>query len=241
MLIDKDLCHACLECIPYCPVNAIHDTGMGYTEIDLDMCAECSACLRANVCPNGAIYQQELKWPRTVRSILSDVLTVAVESGISGRGTEEMKTNDVTGRFKRGYAGMAIEVGRPVTGARFCDVEKVAMAVAALGDIEFEKQNPTTSLMSDPKTGKFKDDILNEFVLSAIIEFPVKLERVPAVLEALRKVAGEIDSVFSLDICTRVAEDNSLPTEEIVRKAGYWISPNGKTNVGLGRPLKEGI
>lgn len=241
MLIDKDLCHACLECIPYCPVGAIHDTGMGYTEIDLDLCAECSACMRADVCPNGAFYQQELKWPRTVRSILSDVLTVAVESGISGRGTEEMKTNEVTGRFKRGYAGMAVELGRPVVGAHFYDVEKVAMAVAALGGIEFEKQNPVTSLMSDPKTGKFKDDILNEFVLSAIIEFPVKLERVPAVLAALHKVAGEIDSVFSLDICTRVGEDNSLPTEKVVKEAGYWISPNGKTNVGLGRPLKEGI
>jgi NAD-dependent dihydropyrimidine dehydrogenase PreA subunit len=239
MLIDKDLCHACLECIPYCPVDAIHDTGMGYTVIDLDRCAECSACLRANVCPNDAIYQQELKWPRTVRSILSDVLTVCVESGISGRGTEEMKTNDVTGRFKRGYAGMAIELGRPVTGAHFYDVEKVAMAVAALGDIEFEKQNPTTSLMSNPKTGKFKDDLLNEFVLSAIIEFPVKLERVPAVLDALRKVSAQIDAVFSLDICTRVAAGNTLPTEQIVRQAGYWISPNGKTNVGLGRPFKE--
>jgi NAD-dependent dihydropyrimidine dehydrogenase PreA subunit len=240
MLINKDLCHACLACIPYCPVDAIKETDFGYTEIDLDLCAECSACLRADVCPNGAIYQQELKWPRTVRSILSDVLTVAVESGISGRGTEEMKTNEVTGRFKRGYAGMAVELGRPVTGAHFYDVEKVAMAVAALGGIEFEKQNPTTSLMSDPKTGEFKDDVLNEYVLSAIIEFPVKLERVPAVLDALNKVAGEIDSVFSLDICTRVAEDNSLPTEDVVKRAGYWISPNGKTNVGLGRPLKEG-
>jgi NAD-dependent dihydropyrimidine dehydrogenase PreA subunit len=239
MLIDKDLCHGCKECIPYCPVDAIIYRDEGYSEIDLDRCAECSACKRANVCPNDAIYQQPLQWPRTVRSILSDVLTVCVESGISGRGTEEMKTNDVTGRFKRGYAGMAIELGRPVVGARFYDVEKVAMAVAALGGIEFEKQNPTTSLMSDPKTGKFKDDLLNEFVLSAIIEFPVKLERVPAVLDALNKVAGQIDSVFSLDICTRVASDNSLPTEQVVKQAGYWISPNGKTNVGLGRPRKE--
>ena len=67
-----------------------------------DLCAECSACKRANVCPNDAFYQQPLVWPRTVRSILSDVLTVCVESGISGRGTEEMKTNEVTGRYRRG-------------------------------------------------------------------------------------------------------------------------------------------
>lgn len=241
MLIDKDLCHACLECIPYCPVNAISYNDAGYTEIDLDQCAECSACKRADVCPNDAIYQQPLEWPRTVRSILSDVLTVCVESGISGRGTEEMKTNEVTGRYRRGMAGIAVELGRPVTGAHFYDVEKVAMAVSKLGGIEFEKQNPTTSLMSDPKTGKFKDDILNEFVLSAIIEFPVPLQRVPDVLEALRKVSGEIECVFSLDICTRVGEKNDLPTADLVRQSGYWISPNGKTNIGLGRPLKEGI
>ena len=127
----------------------------------------------------------------------------------------------------------------PSSGAHFYDVEKVAMAVAAIGGIEFEKQNPTTSLMSDPKTGKFKDDLLNEYVLSAIIEFPVKLERVPVVLDALRKVSSQIECVFSLDICTRVAPDNSLPTEKVVREAGYWISPNGKSNLGLGRPLKE--
>lgn len=237
MLIDKDLCHGCLECIPYCPVDAIRfNEGEGVTEIDLDMCAECSNCLRPNICPNDAIYQQPLEWPRTIRSILSDVLTIAVESGISGRGTEEMKTNDVTGRFKPGYCGMAVELGRPVTGARLYDLEKVAMALAALGGIEFEKQNPTTSLMSDVKSGKLKDEVLNEFVLSAIIEFPVKVDRVPEVLGALHKVAGQVDCVFSVDIASRVGADNSLPQETVVAGAGYWISPNGKTNLGLGRP-----
>ncbi len=238
MQIDRDLCMGCEECIPYCPVDAIHATDGGYAEIDLDQCCECSNCLRSDICPNDAIYQQPLEWPRSVRSILSDVLTVAVESGISGRGTEEMKTNDVTGRYQRGYAGMAVELGRPILGAHFYDVEKVAMAVAALGGIEFERANPTTSLMADPRTGKFKDDVLPEFVLSAIIEFGLPLERVPEALDALRMVSQKIDSVFSVDICTRVGESNDLPTEEVVKRHGYWISANGKTNVGLGRPLK---
>ncbi len=70
MLIDKDLCHGCLECIPYCPVGAIqYNEREGYSEIDLDLCAECSNCLRSGVCPNDAIYQQPLEWPRTIRSI----------------------------------------------------------------------------------------------------------------------------------------------------------------------------
>jgi hypothetical protein len=186
-------------------------------------------------CPVDAIYQQELVWPRSVRSLLSDPLTIAEESGISGRGTEEMKTNEVTGRFRRGYAGIGLEIGRPVLGARFYDVEKVAQAVARIG-VEFEKINPTTSLMADPKTGKFKEDILNEKVLSAIIEFSLKQEQLPELFNVLREAAQEIDTVFTVDIACRVNPDWSVPTRTYTEAAGLWVAPNGKVNVGLGRP-----
>jgi len=237
MRIDPDLCIACGQCVPCCPVKAISlNDGGEFAEIDYDECVECSNCIRMADCPTDAIYQQELVWPRTVRSILSDPLTVAKESGISGRGTEEMKTNDVTGRFKRGYAGIAIELGRPILGARFHDIEKVAQAVATLG-VKFEPQNPTTSLMQDPSTGKFKEDLLNEKALSAILEFAVKLDHLPKLFEIIKRVAREIETVFSLDIATRVNPDGSVPVEPFVKSAGLWISPNGKINVGLGRPL----
>ena len=235
MQIDPELCVGCQQCLPFCPVGAIvmdDDTA----RIDFDECAECGNCRRSADCPTQAIYLQELSWPRTVRSILSDPLTIAVESGISGRGTEEMKTNEVTGRFKPGMVGVAIEVGRPVTGARLYDVEKIARAVAAMG-VEFEKINPTTSLMSDPASGAFKTEVLNEKVVSAIIEFSLKLERLPELFEVLQTVAPEIESVFSLDIATRIAADGGVPTEPYIQGAGLWIAPNGKTNVGLGRPL----
>jgi len=234
MKIDQDLCIGCGQCVPYCPVDAIALEDE-LAEIDLDECAECGNCLRTANCPVDAIYQQELEWPRTVRSILSDPLTVAAESGISGRGTEEMKTNEVTGRFKLGTVGIGIEVGRPVTGTRFFDVEKIAQAVAKLG-VEFERVNPTTSLMSDPRTGKFKEDVLNEKVLSAILEFGVKPEQLPDLFDALETVSNEIDSVFSLDVATRIAPDGSVPTDPYIEKSGLWIAPNGKTNVGLGKP-----
>jgi hypothetical protein len=78
-------------------------------------------------------------------------------------------------------------------------------------------------------------------VLSAIIEFSVELERLPELFETLKEVSGRIDSVFSLDLATRIAPDGSVPTDRYVRESGLWIARNGKTNVGLGRPLFEEV
>jgi ferredoxin len=254
MKIDETKCTGCGTCVPYCPAEAIslverkgQQPAGGRKKqdqvavIDFDECAECGVCLRSAKCPADAIYQQELVYPRSIRSLMSDVLTIAPESQISGRGTEEMKTNEVTGRFPRGVAGVAIEVGRPITGTRLRDVEKIAMAVAAL-NVEFEKINPTTSMMSDVKTGKFKDELLNEKVLSAIIEFCVKVEQLPELFGILKTVEKQIDSVFSLDVACRLNPDGSNPTQSYIASAGLWVAPNGKTNVGLGRPLiQEGL
>ena len=167
---------------------------------------------------------------------MSDVLTIAEESQISGRGTEEMKTNEVTGRFKPGIAGVAIEVGRPITGARMFDVEKIAMAVSVL-NVEYETCNPVTSMMADVNTGKFKEELLNEKVLSAIIEFGIETEQLPELFDILSKVEHQIESVFSLDVACLLNPDGTNPTAPYLEKSGLWVAPNGKTNVGLGRPL----
>ena len=254
MKIDATKCTGCGTCVPYCPVEAIslrkervEQPAGGRRKrtrlavIDFDECAECGVCLRSAKCPAVRYLQQELVYPRSIRSLMSDVLTIAPESQISGRGTEEMKTNEVTGRFPRGVAGVAIEVGRPITGTRLRDVETIAMAVAAL-NVEFEKINPTTSMMSDVNTGKFKDELLNEKVLSAIIEFCVRVEQLPELFGILKTVEKQIDSVFSLDVACRLNPDGSNPTQSYIASAGLWVAPNGKTNVGLGRPLiQEGL
>lgn len=247
MLIDKEKCVGCGQCVPYCPVNAITMKGKvekgskrRISEIDFDACVECGSCLRWSDCPTDAIHQQELVWPRILRSSFSNPLAYHVTTDLPGRGTEEMKTNDVTGRFKRGYAGLAMEFGRPVLGARLYDVEKMAMALAPLG-VEWEKVNPATFLIEDPRTGKFKKDVLNEKVLSIILEFVVEEKKLPELLEVVKKVSKEIDTVFALDLITRLGRDGSVPTAPIIKKAGLRAAPDGKTNIPLGRPLaKEG-
>jgi hypothetical protein len=171
-----------------------------------------------------------------VRKNFSDPLKIHPETRIPGRGTEEMKTNEVTGRYRWGNYGMACELGRPGVGTRFRDVEKVARALAALG-IGFEEKNPVTKLMVDRQKGLINPEVLDEKVLSAIVEFMIPAERLPQVLEVLDRVSREIDTVFSGDIISRVGEDGSVPYVQGIRERGRFLSINGKSNVGLGRPL----
>jgi ferredoxin len=242
--IDAHKCIGCGSCKSYCTMlggimyferDRKNPTRIYYV-IDEDECVECSVCLRSGCCPADALYQPELVWPRTVRKNFSDPLKIHPETRIPGRGTEEMKTNEVTGRYRRGKYGMACELGRPGVGARFHAVQKVAMALAALG-IGFEENNPVTKLMVDRKTGQINPEVLNEKVLSAIVEFMIPAERLPEVLQVLDRVSREIDTVFSGDIISRIAEDGSVPYLEPVRQQGRFLSINGKSNVGLGRPL----
>jgi NAD-dependent dihydropyrimidine dehydrogenase PreA subunit len=241
MKIDKEKCTGCELCHPYCPVGAIvtvERTGEFFCEIDQAECVECGACnLRARVCPVDAIYRPALEWPRTIREAFSNP-NAKHPSGSQGRGTEEMKTNDVTGRYPRGMAGVALEMGRPGIGASFRDIQTVAMALAKIG-VEFEADNPVSALMADRKAGVFPEEVLGEKVLSAILEFKIENERLKDVLLGIKDVAARIDTVFSLGLISRVESDGSIPVEPIAREAGFLPRPNTKTNVGLGRLLFE--
>lgn len=207
--------------------------------IDQDECVECGVCVRAKMCPVDAFSSEQSSYPRSVRGVFSDPTAVHAGTGIAGRGTEEMKTNEVTGRFQPGFVGVGMEFGRPGIGTRFTDVQTVAMAVAKVG-AQFEAKNPVTQLMKDPSAGVFKDEILNEKAMSAIIECLVPIEKFKELVSTVREAAKQIDTVFSFEAITVIAPDDTLPIDPILKELGIERRINGKTNVGLGRPVYDG-
>lgn len=234
MIITED-CIACDVCIPYCPVKAI-SMGDDIAQINDDECVECGVCFRSGICPTDAFQETPLEWPRIIRKVLSDPLVESPDTRVPGRGTEEVKTNEVSGRIKLGWAGIAIELGRPGVGTRFTDVQKVTMAMAAMGGV-FEHENPVTFWITDQKTGKLREDILNEKSLSAIVEVAFPIDKLKAVIQKLQEVSKQLDTVCSVVTAVKVSPDGSFATDPIFKELGLTPCPNSKNNVGLGRPL----
>jgi ferredoxin len=268
MRIDPKKCVACANCVPVCPMGAIAvSPALNRAVVDPDACVECYTCYRGmskehlnptfvravrrlakwarfrfdpepDVCPTDALAPEELAWPRIVRRAFSDPQVPHESTGIHGRGTAEVKTNDVTGRVNEGEAGCVIEFGRPGVGARFRDIEKMTRALAALG-VYFEPMNPVTTLMADAKAGTIRPDILDEKVLSAICEIKVPFERVPEVLAKVREVSRTLDTVVAVGVSTRCHPDGNEPLRALLEREGY-TAYRGKTNLGLGRVTVPG-
>jgi ferredoxin len=272
MQIDHGKCVGCGNCIPVCPMGAIAiDPRLNRATVTLDECVECYACYRGmskehlnptlvrtirgllkhlrlrfdpepDVCPTDALTPQELTWPRVVRRAFSDPLVPHEATGVHGRGTEEVKTNDVTGRVGEGEAGFTIEFGRPGVGVRFREIQRVTTALAAL-PITFERKNPVFNLMRDPGAGLIREDILDEKVLSAIVELKTGLAHVPEVLRVVDEIAPTLGTIVSIGVATRCDLQGNDGLEPVLRREGQ-VFYRAKTNLGLGRrpapaPLPE--
>ncbi len=226
----------CALCIPYCPVGAISMLKQRKAKIDPAKCVECWVCYRAVDCPTEAIeVPDKLEWPRDLMWNFACPTKDWPMTRMAGRGTEEMKTNEVTGRFKSGDAGFGVELGRPGVATTFADIEKVTTAVARLG-VAFEKDNPITPLL-DPATGKLTDEKLRKVrVLSVVLEFKTTMDNAKPVIRALQKASNRINTVMSVSMINRVELDGTIPAFKLLEGMGVDYRRNMKVNVGLGRP-----
>ncbi|PYT16913.1 MAG: 4Fe-4S ferredoxin [Acidobacteria bacterium] len=264
MKINPNKCVACGNCTYVCPMGAIYvDPVLKRATIDRDECVECYACYNGlsqehlnptmvrtlrrifalmrvrfdpepDVCPTAAFEPEELTWPRIVRRAFSDPRVPHESTGVEGRGTEEVKTNDVTGRVQVGEVGFTIEFGRPGVGVRFNEIQQVCWALAKAG-VAFEKKNPITSLMTDVTTGTLGEDILGEKVMSAIVEIKVPVERTEEIIRLMWEIEKKLDTVVALGVGTRCdehGEENIVAP--ILERLGYKLE-RAKTNAGLGR------
>ncbi|MFW9899603.1 MAG: hypothetical protein ACFFDO_10140, partial [Candidatus Thorarchaeota archaeon] len=179
------------------------------------------------------IKPTRLKWPRIIRSPFSNVIATHKLTGIPGRGTEEMKTNDVTNRFGINEFGVSIELGRPGVGTRLKNIELFTTKLSQIG-VEYEKMSPVTAILADDRVN-IKDDIKDERVLSAIIEFKIPKNKINQVLKIIKEVEKEIDTVFTVGIVSRVMKDGSIPVIDKLENQGFKVSPNAKINIGLGQ------
>ena len=231
------LCTGCGECVPYCPVGAIKSAN-GTIDIGFDECVECTVCMRFASCPVDAIQEspETAQWPRRVRREFSDPITPHSTTGQRGRGTEEMKTNDVTGRVKRGEIGIGMEFGRPGVATRLRELEKMTKALARIG-VRFELNNPVTHLLADPATGEMKADVRNERVLSAILEIQTTPDKLPQIVPVVLDVAKQVDTVISWEVITRLNDDGSVPILGDLKELGITPRLNAKINLGMGRPF----
>lgn len=264
MNINRDRCVACGNCTYACPMGAIYIDPVAHrATINRRECVECYACFNGlsqehlnpsfvrtvrklfqiarirfdpepDVCPTAAFEPEELAWPRMVRRAFSDPRVPHESTGVHGRGTEEVKTNDVSGRVGPGEVGFTIEFGRPGVGVWFRDIQKMCWALARAG-VAFEKKNPVTSLMSDVATGTIREDIMGEKVLSAIVEIKVPVARAEEVVRLVWEIEKQVDTVVALGVgarCDETGEDAVVAP--ILERLGYKLE-RAKTNIGLGR------
>ena len=264
MIINQKKCVGCGNCVAICPMGAIYVIPeRNRATINDDACVECGTCFRGmstetlnptfvrtvrsaakflrfrfepepDVCPTGAFEMNELEMPRLVRQIFSDPVVEHKSTGIKGRGTEEVKTNDVSARVDIEEVGYTIEFGRPGVGVRFWEIQEMTRTLAS-NDIIFEGNNPITHLMTDVNTGDLRADILDEKILSAIVEIKTKIEEVEKVLQIVEEVNERIDTVTAIGISTRCNEDGTDKIlAPLLEDLGYNYN-RAKTNLGLGR------
>jgi hypothetical protein len=209
----------------------------GKSSVDIDECAECGTCNRSMVCPVSAIKGfGGLEWPRVVREIYSNPLSEhEVTGGVPGRGGEGIKTNDSRNRFGADEIGVFVELGRPVLGARFRDVEKAVTLFKSYG-YDLLEDNAVLNLIDDPQTGTLNPEVLNEKVISCLLIFAIPRTAGSQLIEVIHELEGQVESCFNVSVVLKAEADGLSPFDEVFGSETFRL-PWVKINLGLAEGL----
>jgi ferredoxin len=228
--IDQSLCIGCGQCVPLCPMGAI-SLNNDKSSINPDECSECGVCYRSRACPVDAIIPGRLRWPRTLRETFSNPMAVHEDTGVAGRGTEGIKTNDTTGRYRPGFIGVFVELGRPALGTRFRDVERVVRNFRSHG-FEVLPDNPVAGLISDPLTGALQPEVLDEKAISVLVEFIIPEGAADELKQIIRELERDVETVFTVSVALRAYHDGTSPLKDLFGEGSSSL-PVGKVNLGF--------
>jgi hypothetical protein len=110
----------------------------------------------------------------------------------------------------------------------------MTIGLASLG-VSFETKNPITSLMTDVAKGTLQPEILNEKILSAIIEVKVPLNRAEEIIRTVRAVEKQVRTVVVMGAGVRCEENgDENGAAPMLEQLGFKVI-RAKTNFGLGR------
>ncbi len=120
--------------------------------------------------------------------------------------------------------------------------QRMTMALARAG-ATFEEKNPIAQLMADRERGVIQADILDEKVLSAIVEMKTSVSQAEHFIDIIEQVAPTRDTVVASGVSAVCDAEGRNQIEEIMVQRGYRII-RGKTNLGLGRatnPIAQAV
>src|SRR5437867_2851824 len=174
---------------------------------------KCVACGNCTyVCPMGAIYID----PVIKRATINRTECVECYACYNGLSQEQLNPTIVL------------------------TIQKMCWALAK-ADVKFEKKNPITSLMSDVATGTIREDVMDEKLMSAIIEIKVPVARTEEIVRLVWEVEKQVDTVVALGVGTRCDENGEDPiVGPILEKLGYRLE-RAKTNIGLGKITNQNV